>query len=173
MMDFIQNFPFFSIVMSLFFAVLSSVLKPKFGEWLAVFSIALSTFFSLSVLFYTLTTGESFTYMMGHFPAPWGNEIRGGVLEGLAATVFDFVLLFSFLGGRSRRKEDIPEEKTKYYFVMINLIQAALLALVYTNDLFTGYVFIEICTLASCGLLMIRNVGRTTLATIRYLIFNL
>lgn len=97
MMDFIQNFPFFSIVMSLFFAVLSSVLKPKFGEWLAVFSIALSTFFSLSVLFYTLTTGESFTYMMGHFPAPWGNEIRGGVLEGLPRRflILSFCFLFS------------------------------------------------------------------------------
>ena len=25
--------------------------------------------------------GTSYTYMMGHFPAPWGNEIRAGVLE--------------------------------------------------------------------------------------------
>lgn len=172
-MDFIKNFPFFSIVMSLFFAVISSALKPKIGERLAVFSVSLATLFSCSVLFYTIKTGESFTYLMGHFPAPWGNEIRAGILEGLAATVFGCVLLCSVLGGRSRRQADIHEEKTNYYFVMINLIQAALLALVYTNDLFTGYVFIEICTLSSCGLLMIRNVGRTTLATIRYLIFNL
>lgn len=172
-MDFIRNFPFFSIVMSLFFAVISSALKPRIGEKLAVFSVCTATFFSLSVLAYTVFFGESFTYIMGHFPAPWGNEIRAGILEGLVASVFGFVLLFSLLGGRSRRISDIHEEKTQYYFVMINLIQAALLALVYTNDLFTGYVFIEICTLASCGLLMIRNVGRTTLATIRYLIFNL
>lgn len=27
------------------------------------------------------TTGESFTFMMGHFPAPWGNELRAGPLK--------------------------------------------------------------------------------------------
>ena len=56
---------------------------------------------------------------------------------------------------------------------MVDLVLAALLALLYTNDLFTGYVFIEICTIASCGILMIRQIGRTTLAAVRYMIFSL
>lgn len=31
---------------------------------------------------------ESYTYMMGHFPAPWGNEIRAGQLEAVTALFF-------------------------------------------------------------------------------------
>ena len=33
------------------------------------------------LMVHTLIMGESFVYMMGHFPAPWGNEIKVGPLE--------------------------------------------------------------------------------------------
>ena len=39
---------------------------------------------------------------------------------------------------------DIDNNKVNMYFVMVGLINASLMALVYTNDIFTGYVFIEI-----------------------------
>ena len=54
---------------------------------------------SAAILVWTLRTGESYTYMMGHFPAPWGNEIRAGVLEALTATIFGVVMLLSIVGG--------------------------------------------------------------------------
>ena len=50
---------------------------------------------------------------------------------------------------------------------------AAMMSLIWTNDLFTGYVFLEILTLASCGVLIVREIGRTTLAAVRYMILNL
>ncbi|MEI3338818.1 MAG: hypothetical protein V8R80_01715 [Eubacterium sp.] len=34
---------------------------------------------------------------------------------------------------------------------------AANLALIYTNDMFTAYVFVEIGTIAACGLIMVRK----------------
>ena len=43
----------------------------------------------------------------------------------------------------------------------------------YTNDLFTGYVFIEINTLAAAGLILVRQRGRNLVAGVRYLIMNL
>ncbi|MFR6589921.1 MAG: hypothetical protein ACLURV_07070 [Gallintestinimicrobium sp.] len=36
---------------------------------------------------------------MGHFPAPWGNEIRVGVLEAVMAVFFCLIMLLSMLGG--------------------------------------------------------------------------
>ena len=49
----------------------------------------------------------------------------------------------------------------------------ALQALVYTNDIFTAYVFIEINTLAAAGLVMMRQKGRNLVAGVRYMIMNL
>jgi multicomponent Na+:H+ antiporter subunit D len=45
--------------------------------------------------------------------------------------------------------------------------------MIWTNDIFTGYVFLEIMTLTSCGLMIVREIGRTTLAAVRYMILNL
>ena len=55
---------------------------------------------------------------------------------------------------------------------MIDLMLSSLLALVYTNDLFTAYVFVEINTIAGCGLIMIRQKGRSMTAAIRYMIMS-
>ena len=89
---------------------------------------------------------------MGHFPAPWGNEIRVGVLETVSLTVFLLVILFSFLGGMRRSEKDIEPTKYNIYCILTDLTMLSLIALVYTNDLFTAFVFIEINTLAAAGL---------------------
>jgi len=47
------------------------------------------------------------------------------------------------------------------------------MALIYTNDLFTAYVFIEILTLASGTLIMARQVGHAMVAAMRYMIMSL
>ena len=109
---------------------------------------------------------------MGHFPAPWGNEIRAGVLEGLTATVFGVVMLLSVAGGMDHTYEDVEGTKLNLFFIMIDMMLSSLLALIYTNDLFTAYVFVEINTIAGCGLIMIRQKGRSLSAAIRYMIMS-
>lgn len=173
MMSFAVNFPLFCIVLSLMCSVVSSMLDGKTARYLSMaLSLSVSVL-SLTVLQMVYLRGEPVTYYMGHFPHPWGNEIRMGLLEPFFAAVFSAVLFLCLLGGKKHLRDDLEPRKGRFYFVMADLIQASLLVLCYTNDVFTGYVFIEICTIASCGLLMIRQIGRTTLASIRYMIFSL
>ena len=73
-MPFVCNFPFFSIVLSMFCGIVSSVLSGKTAKKLSIGLLCVNLALSASVLAYTLGTGESYVYMMGHFPAPWGNE---------------------------------------------------------------------------------------------------
>lgn len=172
-MSFAVNLPLFCIVASLVCSVVSSVLDGKVARRLSMclsFTVAVC---SLLVLAMVRQNGEPVTYIMGHFPHPWGNEIRMGILESFFSFVFATVMFLCMKGAKIRLNQDLEEGKRQFYFVMTNLIQAALLVLVYTNDIFTGYVFIEICTLASCGILMILQTGRATLASVRYMIFSL
>ena len=67
----------------------------------------------------------------------------------------------------------MDENKVFLYYVLTNLLLSSLLALVYTNDMFTAYVFVEINTISACGLIMIRQVGRTIEAAVRYMIMSL
>lgn len=172
-MDFIRNFPFFSIIICMFSGIISSVLSGKKARNLCFGAVGIVAVLSVSVLFYTVQTGESYTYMMGHFPAPWGNEIRAGILEGVLATTFSVILLLCLVSAYHRTAEDIEESKLNLFYVLVDLLLSSLLAIIYTNDLFTAYVFVEINTIAACGLIMIRQIGRTFGAAIKYMVMSL
>jgi len=164
-----QNIPFICIMLTMLSAIVLSVIKGKAAKILCLSSVSFSCIGSGILLFFLGGKSESFTFMMGHFPAPWGNEIRAGALEALLALAVSVVMLMSLIGGMKHIYLDIEQDKLNLYFVMNELVFGALLALIYTNDIFTGYVFVEITTIAACGILMIRQIGRTTLAAVRYM----
>ncbi|MBQ7053199.1 MAG: sodium:proton antiporter [Clostridia bacterium] len=172
-MLFVQNFPFMTILLTLICAVVTSVLSGRNARRLTIMMLSVVTVMTAAVMVYTLSTGDSYVYMMGHFPAPWGNEIRVGVLETTMMMVFCVVILFSFLGGMLPSIREIERSKYNIYCILVDLLFLALQALVYTNDLFTAYVFIEINTLAAAGLVMMRQKGRNLVAGVRYMIMNL
>jgi len=173
MMAFVQNFPFISIILSLFSGPLCSILNGKWARRVNTAVIVVIGILSAMVLGHVLTTGEAFIYRMGHFPAPWGNELRIGILEAFMACFFCVIMLLCMLGGIREREAQIEESKQNLYYVMVNLLLCSLLALIYTNDLFTAYVFVEINTISACGLIMIRQTGRTFEAATRYMIMSL
>ena len=172
-MEFVQNFPFISIILSLFSGPLSSILDGKKAKRLNLAVITIIGAMSVAVLCFVIRTGEPYVYRMGHFPAPWGNEIRVGVLEGVMAVAFCLIMLLCMLGGIREREVEIETSKQNLYYIMVNLLLSSLLALIYTNDLFTAYVFVEINTISACGLIMIRQNGRTIVAATRYMIMSL
>lgn len=172
-MVFIQNFPFFSILLCLLSGVICSVISGKSARIVNTALIVIAGAMSLATLLYVMDTGECYVYMMGHFPAPWGNEIRVGILEAGMAFFFCLIMLLSMTGGRKKFDEEIDESKHNLYYILVNLLLSSLLALVYTNDLFTAYVFVEINTIAAAGLIMIRQIGRTIEAAVRYMIMSL
>jgi formate hydrogenlyase subunit 3/multisubunit Na+/H+ antiporter MnhD subunit len=172
-MSFIQNFPFFSILLCMVAGIITSILHPRAAK-LLTFTV-LGTVLALNAFTLSMTLGldKSYPYMMGHFPAPWGNEIRIGSLEALMATGFSAVILISLLAGHSHLPALVTNKKLNLYFIMVDLALAATLVMVYTNDLFTAYVFIEIMTIASCALVIVRQYGHTLVAATRYMIMNL
>ncbi|MCI8513883.1 MAG: sodium:proton antiporter [Lachnospiraceae bacterium] len=173
-MAFVQNFPFFAIMLYLAGGVICAVLRPKAAKWYCLAVNGAVMLLLLATFFFVAGKGESYVYLMGHFPAPWGNEIRIGTLEALTGAAFAGVMLFSLLGGMEHIFEDCEPEKVNLYFTVICLLMSSLMALVFTNDLFTAYVFVEINTIASCALVMLKyNTGRPLIATARYLTMSL
>ncbi len=172
-MTFVQNFPFFCIILSMFSAIISFALKGKGARNVHFFMVISVLVMSIATLLFCIGSDESYTYMMGHYPAPWGNEIRIGHLETLMAAFFSGIMLFSVIGGLAHIEKDIEDSKKNLFYIQLDLLMASLLALIYTNDLFTAYVFIEICTIAACGLIMAKRVGRVYVSAIRYMVMSL
>lgn len=172
-MNFVCNFPLFCIILTMGSGIVTLALKKRAAEILTCISLLLSLIQSVILTFYVADTGESFHYMMGHFPAPWGNELRIGTLEAFLVSFFLLILLLVTAAGRSFLKEELEEDKIQLFYIFVDFTAGALIAICYTNDLFTGYVFIEVLTIVSCGLMMIRRQGRSYVAAARYMVMSI
>ncbi|HPJ01684.1 MAG TPA: proton-conducting transporter membrane subunit [Candidatus Limiplasma sp.] len=172
-MQLVQNVPFFSIMLSMVSAIVTPVLPRRAAKWLSVGVVAAVVCLHIWFVPFMISYGGSYNYMMGHFPAPWGNELRAGLLEAAIALALSVVMLLSQLAGLNKLQRQIDPPKQGFFYVMCNLVMAGMLALVYTNDLFTAYVFIEILALSSCALMVARQLGHTMVASMRYMILSL
>lgn len=172
-MAFLTNIPLFSVILCLICSVVSAVLNGKAARRLSLALCALVALGFGALTGYGLATGAVTTYLMGHVSHPWGNELCFGILEPLLVSAFALIMGLCLLGGKKQLEKDLETGKHRLYYVMSDLVLSSLIVLSTTNDVFTGYVFLEICTISACGLLMIRQIGRTTLAAIRYMLFSL
>ena len=168
-----HNLPFFLIWTPLLLSSLTAALKPRAARAMSVAVPLAGTIASGVLLYHCVQAGGSFLYALGEFGAPYGNELRAGALEALLAFVFCLILLLSVVGGYKRIDAHIAERRQSLYCVMILLLQAGLMAQLFTNDVFTAYVFIEIMTIAAGALVVARTRGRTLFAATKYMIMNL
>ncbi|MBQ2228483.1 MAG: sodium:proton antiporter [Firmicutes bacterium] len=172
-MSLVQNVPAFSILLLMLCGIVCLVLPRRAARHLADCAIALVAAASVALLVYFLQGGDAYTYSMGEIGAPFGNELRAGMLEAAVATLFSIVTLLSLMGGRAHLRSDIGRLKVNLYYISTLFLLCSMLALVYTNDIFTAYVFVEINTITACGIVMSKEDGYTLAASMRYFIMSL
>ena len=168
-----QNLPLALILLPLLCAAVSAALKSRAAGGVMVGLTALECVGMGALCYFTLRENRSFVYTMGEIGAPFGNELRIGPAEALVGLLFAVILLLSVLGGWRRLKTDIAPNRMSLYAAVVCLLTAAMAAMVFTNDLFTAYVFIEISTISACALICARNDGTALFASARYMIMNL
>jgi len=168
-----QSIPFACILLSLVSAAVVTILKPNISRIWSVAVLAVLTVLNAFLVVKYQLGAEVYTYSMGHYTAPWGNELRVGMLEALTGFFFSVILLLSLVGGIKKLPEHIAERNQSLYYALIMLMASSLMAQVYTNDIFTSYVFLEIMTLAACALIAARKRGRTLVSATKYMIMNL
>ena len=94
------NIPMFSILLVLMSAMVIPFFSQKsWGLNLVRGVEAVVAVLSAVLLVQLSDVGESFTYQMGRFPAPWGNLLHCGPLEALLALVFSVVMILSLCAG--------------------------------------------------------------------------
>ncbi len=172
-MSLLYNIPAFSILLPMLAGVICLVLPARASR-----RVTNTVIVALAVLSFVLLNGflegaTPFTYRMGHYGAPIGNEIRAGELEAAMAALFLVVMMLSLMGGRNHLRSDIGRSKVNLYYISVLFLLSSMLALSYTNDLFTAYVFVEINTVTACGIIISKEDGYTLAASMRYLIMSL
>ncbi|MCK8061079.1 MULTISPECIES: complex I subunit 5 family protein [unclassified Fusibacter] len=113
-----------------------------------------------------------YLFDIGHFPAPFGIVFKIGEIESVVSLFFTFVMLMiSWYSYHSLEKE-IKDHRVGLFQTLTTLLLASILGIVYTYDVFNGFVFLEVSTLAACGLIVIKDKEANIKATIKYLILS-
>lgn len=172
--NWLHNIPFFSIFIAMFSILLTALFrKETMARRIHFGMVCLIVVLSGILTYHMAVAPETFTFTMGHYSAPWGNELVAGPLEALMALVFSTVMLLTIMGGWVFIEKDVLQEKRYLYYIMLDGVMGAMLALIYTNDIFTAYVFMEINTLVACGLVLAKGTPKAMVGTTHYLIMGL
>ena len=167
------NIPFISIMLAMSSALVIPLLRSGSRALALIRGVQAAVTAGSACLLWSLSqAGESISFQMGHFPSPWGNMLRAGPLEALLALTFSTVMLLSLTGGGQELKKAMESGQLKWYCLLMQLLYGALLAMVYTDDLFTAYVFVEIGAVTACIAVAAKESGRSIVSAIRYLIFS-
>lgn len=168
----LRNAPALFVVVPLLLAVCIPTLARyvRGGGW-AVFTLAMAWQFAMACvcLHHVLHQGP-WTYMMGDWPPVVG--IRYYV-DGLNAFVMVAVsglgTVLAFYAGPSVAHE-VPVEKHGFFYALATLFLVGLGGMAVTGDIFNLYVFIEITSLTSYGLIAMGRRREALLASLNYLI---
>ncbi|WP_099187686.1 complex I subunit 5 family protein [Tepidibacter mesophilus] len=169
---FIKCFPLLMILI----LFISSFTMPLIKNNRVIKTISLVTNLICLVLsiftFYYVQVHGSFKYRMGHFDAPWGIEFSIGSIEATMAILFTVVSFFIIWYSVYSIEKDIKDKNVCLYYLLINILLSSLLGIVFTNDIFNAFVFIEVSTLASCGIIVVKDKKENIKATIKYIVLS-
>ena len=172
-MEWWHNLPIFLIILPLASSPILSVLKPKASRALLVFVSTAVLVMSVVLTVLLSMNGGDITIKMGEVGAPFGNELYISTAECVVSVLFAVVMLLSLLSGMRRIGEEIVDHRKSLFFTVSSLLLSAIQAIAITNDLFTGYVFLEITTIAAGALIFVRNREGSLFAAMRYMLMNL
>ncbi|MCT4596239.1 MAG: proton-conducting transporter membrane subunit [Anaeromicrobium sp.] len=145
--------------------------KNKRVKILSGISLSLSLIFSV-VNFINVLNNGPFSYRIGHYDSPWGISFYIGNVESIMGVVFTLVALLVMSYSYMTIEKEISKKRVNLYYTLMNLLLGSLLGIVFTNDLFNGFVFLEVSTLAGCGIIVIKDKKENIKATLKYLVLS-
>ena len=149
-----------------FVIVLVSLKKDEYVPYVAITGSLMAIVFALLSV-PQVFAGSPVTMQMEEWVAPYGITIFGDYLSVFLVNIVAFasflVIMFSY--------SYVKERKTKYY-ALLSLLFAGMFGVIHTGDLFNLFVFMELLSLASYGLIAFNRDDRGLEASIKYLIMG-
>ncbi|MBF4694404.1 complex I subunit 5 family protein [Fusibacter ferrireducens] len=172
MQNLIKLIPLASIMILMLFAFVIPLLKKKKHVYkLTLVIMSLVTVINLIHVVYIALNG-GYLFDVGHFPAPFGIVLRIGEVESGIGLLFCFINLMVLWYSYFSLEKEIKSNRIGFFHTLDFLLLASLLGIVFTYDIFNGFVFLEVSTLAACGIIVVKDKKANIKAAIKYLILS-
>ena len=168
----IEILPISQMILLVAMALLGPLFKSRhvvrIYSLVGLLAIAVSAFL---VLNHTVNVG-GFLVQLGGYDRSVGVELR---VDSFAAFFVFFISVYVVLVhiySLSSLSMDVPKSQHRFYYSLLNLMFFAMFGILYSNDLFNMYVFIEILSISACGIISISRKQENYMAAFRYLMLN-
>ncbi|PWG65133.1 monovalent cation/H+ antiporter subunit D family protein [Sediminicurvatus halobius] len=160
----------FSVLVPLIAAPVCALLPGRRLPWLLCQVSALA---SLVIAALTLPAAleGTLSYAFGNWDPPIGIEYRVDAANALVALLLTAMATLILPWGRLTVDQEVPERQGTFYALFL-LVLAGLLGITLTGDAFNVFVFLEISSLATYGLIAHGRDRRALLAAFRYLVMG-
>ncbi len=180
---FLANAPILAIAIPLLAAFATPVVsmaRHNLKNWFALAAVLLSTIAILTIAFQVYTVGPV-TYTLGSvdpgivLPSGYAVPVRIvlniDAMSVFMAVIASIISLVSVVYSLSFFKK--KEHSMEKYYTLLLLMTAGMYGLVFTGDLFNLFVFLEILSIASCGLIAFWvHKGEASEAAFKYLVVS-
>lgn len=161
----------FSVLVPLIAAPICALLPGRRWPWLLTFAVAVVTLVIAATTLVSVSDGSTLSYAFGNWQPPIGIEYRVDAANALVAVLLAAMAAFILPWARLSVDDEVPERQGAFYALFL-LALAGLLGITQTGDIFNVFVFLEISSLASYGLIAHGRDKRALLAAFRYLIMG-
>lgn len=161
-------------VIAAFITPLLSTLSKKPQRFAFIFSeiiLVLNAFLTSLVFHYVYVAKHILVYMFAGFPPPFGIIYEVDYLNALIGLLIG--LVFPLVNLVSYRYLEHSSKHNEWYYVLYLGLQAGLLGMTYTGDLFNLFVMLEVVSITAYGLTSyLRERGYTLNAALKYGFFG-
>ncbi|PKK93670.1 MAG: monovalent cation/H+ antiporter subunit D family protein [Tenericutes bacterium HGW-Tenericutes-6] len=170
----IEQLPIINLLLFLLMALVIPLLKRKpFKITLILGFVVLGlVLISSGYLLWYVNNVEVIHYTFGGHEARLGIEFIVDPFSALFTTIIAGLAAIIYIYSSGDATEGI--EKTEYgrYYVLLFILLMSMFGILYTNDLFNTYVFIEILSITTCAIISIKKKKDTYTSAFRYVMMN-
>jgi multicomponent Na+:H+ antiporter subunit D len=170
----IEQLPIINLLLFLLMALVIPLLKRKpFKITLILGFVVLGlVLISSGYLLWYVNNVEVIHYTFGGHEARFGIEFIVDPFSALFTTIIAGLAAIIYIYSSGDATEGI--EKTEYgrYYVLLFILLMSMFGILYTNDLFNTYVFIEILSITTCAIISIKKKKDTYTSAFRYVMMN-
>ena len=170
----IEQLPIINMLVFLMAALIIPLLNRRVFSWTLVlgFIVLLSVFISSIVLLVHVNTVGEFYYRFGNYLSFIGIEFKIDAFSTLFTTFIVGLTMLIYLYSCGDATDGIAEAEYGRYYILLFILMFSIFGIIYTNDLFNAYVFMEILSLTSCSIISIKRKKENYTAAFRYVMLN-
>jgi multicomponent Na+:H+ antiporter subunit D len=167
-----DDLPALQIAVPLLSAAVCLIIRRALAAWSVAMVVAWGSFASACVLLTRVLHSGPISYAEGGWRPPWGIELRIDLLNALVLLVVTGICAIVLTASPRSLDQEVWREHHHKFYALYLLCMTGLAGMTITGDVFNIFVFLEISSLSSYGLIAQGTTRRALTSAFQYLVMG-